>query len=89
METTDITKDPNHIAYLELLKGGKLRPYEGTYIAIVDGELVDNDLSRDALLGRVRGQFQTQPKYVTKVLRQGEEEPIYDIPCVFSIEDRV
>ena len=89
MQTTDITNDPNYIAYLGLLRNGGLTPYIDTHIAIVEGKLVDNDLSRVALLGRVQEQFPTKPKYVTRVLRPGEEEPIFDIPSVFGIDERL
>ena len=86
MKTADITKDSNHVAYLELLARGELRPYEGTYIAIVSGELVDNDLKRDAVLARVREQFKTEPIYVRKINGNNAQAPDNEV-MVVSIDD--
>ena len=89
MQTTDITKDPNHIVYLKLLESGKLIHYVGTHIAIVGGTLVDNDLSRDALLGRVREQFSTEPIYIKRIPEPGKEDPTLDTPRVNTVDDVV
>lgn len=89
METKDLTKDPNHIAYLKLLEKGELIFYVGTHIAIVGGNLVDNDLKGDALLGRVREQFPNGTIYLRRVPRPDEEETVGDMPRVFRIEDKI
>ena len=75
---------PNFIGYKMLRDMKILCAYEGQYICIVDGRLVDHGYDREAVLNRVRKKFQDKPRYFTQVINNWMDEPI---PMPMSAED--
>lgn len=52
-----------------------LQQYRGCYIAMVDGQVIDNDLDRMALRRRIRQRYGEAPVLITLV----DEEPIQTV----------
>lgn len=65
-------KDPNEI-FCNSLSDEVLEQYKGQCIAIVDGEIVDNDPDFLDLADRVYDLYSNKPIYLKRVPREGEE----------------
>lgn len=88
---SDLSDNPNELeaeekAFLKMhswLKG----KYLGKYVAIHNQELVDHDVSLDALSGRIYKRFGNTPIWISKVKENPIDEWIFRSPQFIKTDD--